>query len=274
MFEHSFIIKNHSIVPAQSFEKPEKQVYEVIRFTNGLPVFFDEHFDRFLSSCKLAGVACPISRKELALLLVDLAKANDVRFCNVKYMVNVSHDGADFLAGFIASSYPSDDMYRDGVAVGLLHEERSNPNAKVLNMGLRQRANALMEAGGFFEVALVDRNGNITEGSRSNLFFVDANGAVATAPLGDVLGGITRMMVMQELQHIGVPVAERSVSVEEISCIKAAFVTGTSPSVLPIAVFGGHQMSVSLPLVAQIADRYQQRMSLELLSFEKRYLLC
>ena len=48
MFEFSYIVRNDSIVDIQPLEVSKKQVYEVIRFIDGLPVFFDEHFDRFL----------------------------------------------------------------------------------------------------------------------------------------------------------------------------------------------------------------------------------
>ena len=103
MFEFSYIVRNDSIVDIQLLEVSKKQVYEVIRFIDGLPVFFDEHFDRFLSSCALAGVSYGFDRELLAKLLVGLAQKNGVQSCNLKYLINVFEDSVDFYAGFIGA---------------------------------------------------------------------------------------------------------------------------------------------------------------------------
>jgi branched-chain amino acid aminotransferase len=272
MFELPFIIKNSSIVEVQPIAAPQMQVYEVIRFIDGLPIFFDEHFDRFLSSCRLAGVSYHISKETLATLLVDLAQKNGVQGCNLKYLVNVSDGEVDFYAGFIKSHYPSEEMYRKGVSVGLLYEERANPNAKVLNPHLRSKADALIARRGYYEVALVNHQQKITEGSRSNLFFIDADGCVITAPLGDVLGGITRKVILEEIQALKLPFAERAVGVDELGRMVAGFVSGTSPSVLPIAEIEGQRLAVPMPAVEQLWGRYLARVAQDKLSFRHKYL--
>lgn len=158
MFEFPHIIKNNSIVPVQPLDMAQKQVYEVIRFIDGLPVFFDAHFDRFAMSCQLAGISYEVERSRFALLLVELARANGVQCCNMKYLVNMSNEEADFYAGFIKSSYPTVEMFKNGVSLGLLRKERSNPNAKVLNLGLRCMANAMIDEYRYYEVALVNHS--------------------------------------------------------------------------------------------------------------------
>ena len=272
MFKFSYIVRNDSIVDIQPLEVSKKQVYEVIRFIDGLPVFFDEHFDRFLSSCALAGVSYGFDRELLAKLLVGLAQKNGVQSCNLKYLINVSEDSVDFYAGFIGSHYPSDEMYRKGVSVGLLYEERNNPNAKILNQGLRSRADAAIADGGYYEVALVNHQQKITEGSRSNLFFIDGAGTVLTAPLGDVLGGITRQVILEELQRLNLPFVERTVGVDELGELMGGFISGTSPSVLPIAQIAEHQLSVPIPIVEVISQCYQDRIAHDRASFRHKYL--
>ena len=272
MFEFSFVIKNNSIVEVQPIEVPQKQAYEVIRFIDGLPIFFDEHFDRFLSSCRLAGVPYYIDKETLATLLFDLAQKNGVLCCNLKYLVNVSDGGVDFYAGFIKSRYPSEEMYRKGVSVGLLLEERANPNAKVLNQHLRSKADALIARKGYYEVALVNHQQKITEGSRSNLFFIDADGSVITAPLGDVLGGITRMVIIEEIQKLKLPLVERTVGVDELDRMVAGFISGTSPSVLPIAEIEGQPLNVPMPVVEQLSQCYHARIAQDKALFRHKYL--
>jgi len=272
MFEFSYIVRNDSIVEIEPVVAPQKQVYEVIRFIDGLPVFFDAHFDRFLTSCQLAGVRYPIERQSLASMLVELAQMNGVSCCNLKYLVNVTDDGINFYAGFIESSYPTQQMYQKGVSVGLLYEERANPNAKVLNQSLRSRADAMIADKGYYEVALVNQQHRVTEGSRSNLFFIDGDGTVITAPLGDVLGGITRQVILEELQRLSLPLDERTVSVDELDRMVGGFISGTSPSVLPIAEIAGRTFFVPIPIVEEISQCYHDRIALDKTSFRHKYL--
>lgn len=272
MFEFSYIVRNDSIVEVEPVLAPQKQVYEVIRFIDGLPVFFDAHFDRFLSSCQLAGVRHPIERQSLASKLVELAQMNGVSSCNLKYLVNVTDNSVDFFAGFVESSYPTEQMYHHGVSVGLLYEERVNPNAKVLNQSLRSRADAMIADKGYYEVALVNHQHRITEGSRSNLFFIDGDGTVITAPLGDVLGGITRQVILEELQRLNLPFIERTVGVDDLDSIVGGFISGTSPSVLPIAEMAGHNFCVPIPIVKEISQCYHDRIAQDKASFRHKYL--
>ena len=74
--------------------------------------------------------------------------------------------------GFIKSNYPKPELYKTGVEVCLLHEERTNPNVKAKGLKVRDHANALITEKGVFEVLLVNNDGILTEGSRSNLFLV------------------------------------------------------------------------------------------------------
>ncbi len=272
MFEFPLIIKNNSIVPVHPLDVAQKQVYEVIRFIDGLPIFFDEHFDRFGLSCQLAGVSYEMERSRFATLLVELARANGVKCCNMKYLVNVTEGVADFYAGFIKSSYPTAGMYENGVSLGLLHEERSNPNAKILNTSLRSMANAMIDRHRFFEVALVNQLNEITEGSRSNLFFIDADGNVITAPLNDVLGGITRQVILEEMQALKLPLIEKALAVTDMSGIVAGFVTGTSPSVLPISTIDCYTLNVQNSTIRLLSQRYLDRLGKDKADFIQAYL--
>ena len=56
---------------------------------------------------------------------------------------------------------------------------------------IRERPVRLISDNKLYEVLLVDRNGRITEGSRSNVFFVKGN-KFYTGPSAMVLVGITR----------------------------------------------------------------------------------
>lgn len=272
MFEYNYIIKDDGIVdnvlPDSNFLT---QVYEVIRLIDGIPLFFDEHFKRFKASCEYSGLHVGISMETFALQLAELAQINKVKDCNVRYLINKYADRQIFYAGFVRSSYPTADMYRQGVAIDFLYEERTNPNAKVLNMNLREQADILMARDNLFEVALVNHHGKITEGSKSNLFFIDKEGVVHTAPLYLVLGGITRQIVLEEIVNGGIPLVEEAVDKSMAGSMAAGFISGTSPSVLPIARLGGIRLNPCHEILARIAKGYNKRMLADIDRFKAKY---
>ena len=77
----------------------------------------------------------------------------------------------------------------------------------------------------------------ITEGSRSNIFFVDQNDVIVT-PADAILRGITRKHVMQSAQEKHT-VVERTVNMDEISGMKEAFLTSSTKGVLPVIEIEG-----------------------------------
>ncbi|GKT16952.1 Aminotransferase class IV like protein, partial [Aduncisulcus paluster] len=108
----------------------------------------------------------------------------------------------------VKSHYPDKSVYASGVQTEILKSERANPTAKIYHDTLIETVNVLREETGVFEVLLSDRNGCLTEGSRSNLFFVKGD-CVYSAPEDDILHGITREKLKKVLRD------------ESIDCISA-----------------------------------------------------
>lgn len=89
------------------------------------------------------------------------------------------------------------------------------------------------------EAALV-RDGVVTEGSHTNIFFVK-NGTIITHPANEhILNGITRQIVLKLCDDLDIPVIERPVAQNEIASMDEAFFTGTSTQVASIAQLGSH----------------------------------
>ncbi|NVN19378.1 aminotransferase IV [Muricauda sp. HICW] len=90
------------------------------------------------------------------------------------------------------------------------------------------------------EAALV-RDGMISEGSHTNIFFVK-NGTVITHPADNhILNGITRMIVLELCQNLDISVIERPIAKDEIKHMDEAFFTGTTTQIASIAILGEHQ---------------------------------
>lgn len=236
-----------------------RMVYEVIRVIDGVPLFFEDHYRRMRASYEAVGGREDLL-DEAGLLeqIRTLLRTNGIVRCNVKFISFVGNPTVR-LAGYISKTYyPSAEMVRGGVPTGLLWQERENPNVKELDVDYKERAARIKSHTGVFELLLVDRDGHLTEGSMSNLFFVK-NGTVFTAPGDKVLKGITRQYVFQACRDAGYPVEEKLLSADDLPTVEGAFLSGTSPKVLPIASIGDLSLaSGGHPAIVAVRDAYDR----------------
>ncbi len=238
----------------------EGQVYEVLRLVGGIPLFAGAHLKRLQQSAQMASLQGFLPESGIIGGIRELADANGVYEGNVRLVVGGARGGdmADWAVCFIPHRYPLADDYLHGVDLALMEAERANPHAKTLNISLRARADALIRDTGVYEVLLLNPDGYVTEGSRSNCFFV--NGAtVHTPPLQQVLPGVTRAEVLAICKEEGFPVVEKPIHTGELAQMDAAFITGTSPGVLPVRRIGSHAFAVGNTLTDRIRKAYEQR---------------
>ncbi len=96
-------------------------------------------------------------------------------FTEINVRVTVSFTGQEYSVHicYISSSYPDDETVRDGVPLIFYRAERFDPAVKLLNNRLRLSVNEALVKKKAYEALLVNKEGFITEGSRSNVFFVE-----------------------------------------------------------------------------------------------------
>ncbi len=229
-------------------------VYEVIRLTGGKPQFLKEHYERLEKSLASMGIPVPFTCEYLADRIDDLVAEIGIEDHNVKLEVDVGGHSIMYLN---PTHYPSEKMYETGVRTGLFRGERKNPNIKMMDHDLRDATDKAIRSGGLYEVILVNGDGRITEGSRSNVFFI-RDGEVYTAPSDEVLLGVTRTMIIRIIEKAGIPIHYCSVKKDELGSFDAAFISGTSPKVLPIACIDGITYDVNDPLLRYIMEKYDK----------------
>jgi len=262
----SYFIENGKVITVsesdRSYAGPSRTIYEVIRVISGAPVFLERHIGRLEASAKLLGSSVEAIRPQLEADVHELIKVNGRPEKNIKIIAyNLENGSPDYMAYFIKSSYPSAEEYQMGVSTILINEERSNPNAKIINSGYKERVAAAMESAGAYEALLVNSRDEITEGSRSNIFFVKA-GEILTASKGNVLIGITRVCVMELCESLGIKVLETPVKTDMLKELDGAFMTGTSPKILPIRSIGElHLASAENPVIKKVMKGYDDLLS-------------
>lgn len=236
-------------------------IYEVIRVIDGIPLFFEEHIERMRRSSEIVDYSIYRSDEEFFFDMKKLIEINNVKNLNIKLLcVDIEGKGQIFLAYFIESYYPSEEVYKEGIHTILYDFERVNPNAKVLNISFKEDVKNKLKEEKAFEALLVNKEGYITEGSRSNMFFVRGD-KVYTAPSGEVLLGVTRKHIVEVCEKLNIKVVEENIHVEDLDKIDAIFMSGTSVNVLPIATVDEKRYdSVNNKIVKAIGNGYLEEM--------------
>lgn len=251
---HKYFVFNNEIRPNEVFVPAENEggIYEVLRVVKGIPLFLNDHLERFFHSAQLAGKVIPYTENQIKEFLGNLILKNEKPEGNVLISSKVN-----LKAFFIPHNYPTNEMYSEGVYCGILKAERDNPNAKVFQTTVRQSADKLLAEMGFYEVLLIDNLGKITEGSRSNVFFVSGN-ELLTAPPDKVLLGITRQKTIQLATNLGIQVHESEIDLNELKNYSSAFITGTSPKILPIKKIGQFNFNPQHEIVRLLMKSYNE----------------
>jgi branched-chain amino acid aminotransferase len=233
MLLHSFYIHNGKVAETSAYRALSGiEIYEVVRVMEKVPLFVEDHIKRFFHSAWLCHQEIPLDEESVTIMLYRLIEVNQVEEGNIRFSWCFSRTGT-FNAYFIPHFYPGESMVREGVKCGILHAERSDPNAKVVHAHIREKADQIITGKGLYEVLLVNQHDEFTEGSRSNLFFLK-DGDYITASSDDVLPGITRQKVISLLHDSGKRVIERNLQTGELTSVVAVFLTGTSPKILPV----------------------------------------
>lgn len=234
-----------------------KNVYEVIRVQQGIPLFLEDHIERLRNSAASIGMPLTVSDDVLWQRIYRLISLNQVANQNIKIIWNQEKEGI-LLLFFTKSVYPPKESYVSGIHTSLLKLERQDPTIKLQRADYQQTVLNAREEKKAYEVLLVDQSDSVTEGSRSNLFIVK-NGQLYTSPAKNVLLGIVRKNVLEICRTQGWKVIEEYLPVTQLDEIDGAFITGTGNNVLPIHTIDDLVLrSTEDPIVLTLIQKFDE----------------
>ncbi|MGL5151832.1 MAG: aminotransferase class IV, partial [Clostridium sp.] len=138
--------------------------------------------------------------------------------------------------------------------------ERNNPNEKIVNNSFRNKVNEEIKNNNAYEAILVDRNEYITEGSRSNIFFIKGNNLI-TSPIENVLPGVTRKNIMEVAKSNNIEIIEEKIKYRDLKDIDALFISGTSPKILPISEVLEEKFDINNILLRELMISFNKKVS-------------
>lgn len=255
-------ILNGNLEPAEMFDKSlvyeGDSVYEVLRMVKGNPIFFPDHMERLTTSVRLQKKEFLADIPAIRKAIISLTRSDKKRESNLKIVFNYNNGLSNFLVYFLEPSYPSENQYRNGVKGVLFFAERKDPESKVINHKLKSSVYHKLMLDGGYEAILVNENNLITEGSKSNIFFLRGE-TLVTAPDNLVLSGITRKQILEICTENKISVDFSCVKVDDIKEYEGVFMTGTSPMVLPFCCIDDIFFNVKFPLIEKLRKLYMKK---------------
>ncbi len=255
-------ILNGELQPSDLFDNTlvyeGDSIYEVIRMVKGNPVFFSDHMERLVSSVKIQHKNLIAGPSIIKRDIINLTKTDRRKDINLKIVFNYNQDSANYLIYFIEPIYPTEEQYKKGVKGILFFAQRKDPESKVINHKLRSSIFHNLILYGGYEALLVNEDNCITEGSRSNIFFLKGD-VLFTAPDDKVLNGITRKYILDICRENKIRVEFKCIPSGSISGYDSVFMTGTSPMVLPFNCIDNTCFNVRIHLIEHLRKLYLEK---------------
>ncbi|MCX6258520.1 MAG: aminotransferase class IV [Bacteroidia bacterium] len=265
-FLHKYFILNDQVIPVREFDEElvfgGRSVYDALRLLEGIPLFAGRHYQRTVYTAGAAGLKIWLNKQEVNEKMRQLIRANGITEGNIKLVFNYRDNtgSGNFLAYFVPHHYPDKHDMLYGIDTVFFQGERNNPNAKLIDRMLRESTEQAKSEHSVYEVILVDRHGFITEGSRSNIFFIQGD-KILTTPLKDVLPGVTRSCIFEICRNSGIAINEENIHYTNAERFEAVFISGTSPGILPVRKMENYIYPANNILLEKIINEFRKMVS-------------
>ncbi|MGQ9619831.1 MAG: aminotransferase class IV [Bacteroidales bacterium] len=223
-------------------------IYEVVRWYSGFFFDMEGHLARLKRSLREIKIRWD-DADTFPLIGERLIKLNNLEKKPALFYFQVTRGSAPrahtfpppeikpTIYGFTRTFIPESARKENGISV-LLKKEIRWGRCDIKSIALLPNTICFEEAvkKGHGECIFV-KDGLITEGSNSNIFFV-IDSVLRTHPESEsILAGITRKNVIKAATECGIPVKEKAVHENELPKVSEAFITNTSAEIDPVITF-------------------------------------
>jgi branched-chain amino acid aminotransferase len=220
-------------------------LFETLRVEEGQPRHVGLHLDRLLASLPRVEIEIPEDRKALEDAVAAVAFAGPRPTARLRITVTRGAAGVPTrLVTAVPYDPPDASSYREGVAAVLVPDLRLDargPLAGLKSLCWQTNRLALLRAGraGAFEALLMNQQGRLVEGARSNLVVVLDDG-IFTPPLED---GCLPGTIRRRLLEAGA-IAERPLAPEDLERAREVLLTNSLVGVLPVGTLNERKIPV------------------------------
>lgn len=222
-------------------------IFEGIRFYNGRVFRLEEHLERLWDSAKAIRLKIPITVDEMREATLETIRQNNLTDGYIRLLVTrgkgnlgLSPDRCPKATVIIIADkiqlYPVE-KYTQGMVMVTCATRRAAPAAllpAVKSLNYLNNVMAKVEAthAGADEGVMLNEQGYVAECTGDNIFTI-RKGVVTTPPVyAGALCGITRNVVFEICQDLGIPIREAEMTRYDIYTADECFLTGTAAEVI------------------------------------------
>ncbi|WP_027881335.1 aminotransferase class IV [Meiothermus rufus] len=211
--------------------------FEFFRILGGIPVFLEDHLERFANSARMLELELPFSQAALEGYIRELIRLNEVQEGGLQMLLTGGYSPDAFtpsrpnlILAPLEVKPPPAQLYQQGAKIILHPNRRELPEAKSTDYLVAVRLSRRVRAEGATEVVYHDGH-TVYEGGRSSLCLIK-DGVLLTAQEG-VLPGITRKHLLQVARPL-LPIREAPLTLEDLFGADEVLLTGATRQVMPI----------------------------------------
>jgi aminodeoxychorismate lyase len=241
-------------------------LFETLRVCGGRPFRLAQHLERMTRGADYLKIKCPFTPMELQQFAGQLIEQNKMpeAVLRVTLTRGPGERGYMPLAGnqptvvmTLHAAPPLGNPIQWKLVTSSYRIPAGDPlsSFKTLNKLTHIMARGEAAEKGADEALLLNTNGEVAETAGGNLFWV-CDGQICTVPTScGALPGVTRAVVFEICQTLGLPMNERVVKTGALRNSEGIFITQSVLGIVPVAAFDGKPVARS-PLVEQISRAY------------------
>ncbi|HEY7694650.1 MAG TPA: branched-chain amino acid transaminase [Nitrososphaeraceae archaeon] len=265
-------------------------VFEGIRCydtKNGPAIFrLEDHVRRLANSCKIYHMNIQFSEKDLAAVIVETVRVNNVKECYIRPLCYYGYGkmGVNPLPNKVSTSIAlwdwEDHIKTEGnKGMRVIVSSWTRIDSRTLPMHAKATANyansalARIEAikSGTDEAIMLNMSGMVVEGTAENIFLVRDKTLITPPLTSGALDGITRSTVLSIAEDLGIRSQICDITRDEMYYADEVFLTGTAAGIKSIGeidkiMIGNGKVG---KIAAQLQDIYYQIVHGEIEKFDK-----
>ncbi len=262
MKQHETASLNGRVIPRSecvvSIDDPAFQtaynVYESMKLVDSHLVYPEDHIARLFRSAHGISIRHDFTQEMILSSIEELIRSEELTDATVRIMLAGGDDPRLFITTQPLLTYP-EEYYTEGVKAISYGGERFLPMFKTGNLLLNHLSRTEAKARGAFEALLLNYEGFLLEGSRTNLFALKGD-TLFTAPTDLVLEGVTRDHILVAAEQLSLSVVYELLSYETVIAghYDGLFISSTSMGAMPLSSLD----DTSLPFIHNHTKKIHQ----------------
>lgn len=213
-------------------------IFDFFRLNNNVPLFLDDHLERFFSSARQVYDQLPFDQAGLKQKIMELIALNQKPVSGIRIVLTGGYSPDAYSTAVPnliitqeAIKFPNEESYREGVKLITYPYLRELPEVKTINYMTGIWLKDKIRKENAFDV-LYTQDNHLLELTRSNFFIVTHDRRLIT-PEYNILKGVTRRKVLELASNVA-DVEEGPISKDDLQKASEAFLTGTTKKILPV----------------------------------------